>query len=79
MLKNLIVHNFVTGCTVLINRPLIDIHPDIIRFLNAARQGGTRAVAAALTGGIKKAGLLRSILFYLLLLKGSYKDEMRSN
>ena len=48
-------------------------------YLNSARQGGLHALLAALRGGIRKAGLLRSIVFYLLLLKGSYTKEIRDD
>ena len=48
-------------------------------YLAAASQGGVKALLAALRGGIRNAGLFRSAVFYLLLLKGSYTKEIRDD
>ncbi len=42
-------------------------------YLEAVLQGGTGAAVRVYRKGIKKCGLFRSLVFYLLLMKGSYK------
>ncbi len=164
-LKRLLVQNFITGCTVLINRPLIDValpipanvvmhdwwlalvaaatgkiiyeskptvlyrkhgknvvgpkgfydrenlsrllmsesmenelagtinqaaalqdrlkllgmaerYPYIGHYIEAVSRGGVKALRGAIKTGVRKTGLIRNLLFHLLLLKGRYKDKL---
>ncbi len=51
-------------------------YPYIDYYLAAVNYGGVKALKGVIKSGVKKPGLARNLLFYLLLLKGRYKDEL---
>ncbi len=58
--------------------PATDNYPYLDRYLIAASKGGLKALPTLINTGIRKNGLLRNFLFYLLLVKGGHKDAQPS-